>query len=181
MIHQRGASIEEDVGDALLFGDLPDAFLIVQVGRVLGEPEDLNVFLDVGMLEKRPAFLRRVDRSVIQGENDPSAGSPSTNEQATGEEQELSTVLPSFGYAGDKGSVLPRAVVDGPEGRDFAVLTGRGNLHLLPSTHPSPSQMRVKVEVGLVLEPKFVSDSRPTSPFFRAWSRFSAARTSRRF
>jgi hypothetical protein len=77
--------------------------------------------------------------------------------------------------------VLSGAVVDGSEGRDFAVLAGRGNLHLLPSAHPRPSQMRVKVEVGLVLEPEFVSDSRATGPFFKAWSRFSAARTSRRF
>jgi hypothetical protein len=47
--------------------------------------------------------------------------------------------------------------------------------------HPCPRQMRVKVEVGLVLEPEFVPGARATSPFFKARSRFSAARTSRGF
>lgn len=181
MIHQRDASVEEDVGDSLLFGDLPNTFLIVQVGGVLGEPEDLDVFPDVRVIEKRPAFLRRMNRSVVQDENDPAARSTSTNEQATGEEQELSAVLASLGHAGDQGSVLSGTVVDGSEGRDFAVLAGRGDLHLPPSTHPRPSQMRMKVEVRLVLEPELVSNSRSTGPFFKVWSRFSAARTSRRF
>ncbi len=181
MIHQRGSSVEKDVGNPLLFGNLPNTLLIVEIGSVLGEPEDLDVFPNVGMIEKRPGFLRRMDRPVVQGQNDPAAGSTSTNEQATDEEQELSAVLAPFGNAGDKGSVLSGGVVDGSESRDFAVLAGRGNLHLLPSTHPRPCQMRVKVEVDLVLEPEFVPDSRATGPFFKAWSRFSAARTFRRF
>jgi hypothetical protein len=181
VIHQRGSPVEEHVGNALLFGDLPNPFLIIEVGRVLGEPEDLDVLSNVRMIEKRPAFLRRMDWSIVQRENDPAAGSPGTYQEAPGEEQELSAVLASFSHAGDKGSVLSGAVVDGSEGRNFAVLTGRGNLHLPPSAHPRPGQMRVKMEVGFVLEPEFVSDSWPAGPFFKAWSRFSAARTSRRF
>jgi hypothetical protein len=56
MVHERVATAEQDVGDARLFGDLPDPFLIIEVGRVLGQPQDSDVLADVRMVGVCGAF-----------------------------------------------------------------------------------------------------------------------------
>jgi hypothetical protein len=109
-----------------------------------------------------------MNRSVVQGENDPLSGSPRAKQQPTDEEKKLSAVLASLGHARNERSVLTRRVVDGTEGSDLAVLPRRGDLHLLSSPHPGARQMRVKMEVGFILEPELVSGSCAESPFFRA-------------
>lgn len=168
MIHQGLAIGEKNVCDSLFLGDLPDPLLVVEIGRVLGQPIDLDVLPYVGMIQEGERLLGRMDGPVVQGEDDSLTGSSSTDEQRADEEQELPAILSTFCNPGHQGAVLSRRVVDRPEGSDLAVLTGRGNLHLLPTLHPSASQVRMKMEVGFVLEPEFVSGTRVKSPFFRA-------------
>jgi hypothetical protein len=168
MIHQRVAVTEQDVGHTLLFGDLPHSFLVVEVGGILGQPQDLNVLADIGMSQEGGGPLRRVNRSVVQREDDALTSSSRAKQQSTDEEKKLGAVLASFDDARDERAVLTRGVVDGPEGGDLAVLAGRRDLHLLSSPHPGLRQVRMKMEVGFVLEPEFVSSPWSKSPFFRA-------------
>jgi len=168
MIHQGIATAEQNVGDTLLFGDFPDPLLIVEVGRVLGQPQDLDVLADVGMGEKGCGLPRSVNRPVVQGEDDALSGSPRSDQQPSDKEEKLSAVLASLGHTRNERAVLTRGVVDGSEGRDLAVLPRRRDLHLFSSPHPGPRQVRVKMEVGFILEPEFVSGSCAKSPFFRA-------------
>ena len=78
VIHQGGASTEKNVGDTLLFGDLPHSFLIVEIGGVLGEPEDLDMLANFGMVEKRSALLGGVNRSIVRKRTAPNAYELST-------------------------------------------------------------------------------------------------------
>jgi len=160
MIHQGVAIAEEHVGDALLLGKLPHALLIVQVRRVLGKPSDAYVLPDVRMIQEGGGLLRRVDGAVVQCQDDPLSGPSSPQQQPSHEENELRAVLSSLGDSRHQGAMLPGRVVDGPERSDFGVLTRRRDVHLLASPHPGASQVRVKMEVGLVLEPEFVAGSR---------------------
>ena len=168
MVHERVATAEQDVSDALLFGDLPDPLLIIEVGRVLGQPQDSDVLADVRMGEKGRGLLRGVNRSIVQDENDALSSSPRSEQQPADKEEELSAVLASLGHARNERAVLTRGVVNGSESRYLAVLPRRRDLHLLSPPHPGPCQVRVKMEVGFILEPEFVPGSCAKSPFFRA-------------
>lgn len=159
MIHQGVATAEQNVGDTLLFGDFPDPFLIVEVGRVLGQPQDSDVLADVGMGEEGRGLLRSVNRPVVQGQDDALSGSPCPKKQPTNEEKKLGAVLATLDHTRNEGAVLTSGVVDGSEGRYLAVLPRRRDLHLLSSPHPSSCQVRVKMEVGFILEPEFVLGS----------------------
>src|SRR5213078_3433471 len=123
MIHQGVATAEQDVCDSLLFGHLPDPLLVVEVGRILGQPQNLDVFSDIRMGQEGRGLLRGVNRPIVQYEDDALSGSPRPKQQSTDEEKELGAVLASLGHTRNEGSVLTRGVVDGPEGRDLAVLT----------------------------------------------------------
>lgn len=168
MVHQRVPAGEEDIGDALLLGDFPDSFLVIEVGRVLGKPHHPDVPSHVRMSHEGSGLLGRVDRTVVQGQDNPFSRLARTQQQATHEEKELGAVLASLAHPWNQRTMLPRRVVEGAEGGNLGILSGRGYLHLLAPSHPGTCQMRVKVEVGFVLEPEFVSGSGPESPFFRA-------------
>ena len=167
MVHERVAIAEQDVGNALLFGDLPDPLLIIEVGRVLGQPQDSDVLADVRMGEEGGVLLRGVNRPVVQNENDALPRSMRSKQQPTNEEKKRGAVLASLGHARNERAVQTRGVVDGSESRYLAVLPRRRDLHLLSSPHPGPCPVRVKMEVGFILEPEFVPGSCAKSPFFR--------------
>ena len=60
----------------------------------------------------------------------------------------------------------PPAVAPGAEDRDFAVPPRRGDPLLPTAPHPHGRQIRVEVELGLVLEPEFVIGTGPQGPLF---------------
>lgn len=168
MIDKSFPVAEQDVRDALLLGDFPHALLVIEVGSVLGKPEDLDVLPNLRVIQERHRLLRGVDRAVVQDKNDAPPGFPSSNHQPTDEEDELSAILASLGHARDERAVLSRGVVDRSESGNLAVLAGRRNGHLLPPAHPRSRQVRVKMEVGFILEPELKSRIPTESPFFRA-------------
>lgn len=168
MVHEGVSIAEQDVRDALLLGDFPHTLLVVQIGRVLGKPENSDVLTDLRMSQKSHGLLRRMDRPVVQSQDDALPSFASANDQPADKENELGAVLSALGYARNQGPVLSGGVVDRPEGCNLAVLSRRGDLELLSSTHPGSRQVRVKMEVGFVLEPEFESSATAKSPFFRA-------------
>lgn len=168
MVHQRVPVAEEDVRNALLLRDLPDSLLVVEIGRVLGKPHHADMLADVGMSQEGGGLLGRVDGSVVQGEDDPLPSPARAQKKPPYEEKELGAVLTPLAHAWNQRAVLPRRVIECAESGYLGVLPGRGHLHLSAPSHPSPGQVRVKMEVGLVLEPEFVSGSWAKSPFFRA-------------
>lgn len=168
MVHEGVSIAEQDVGNALLLGDFPHTLLVVQIGRVLGKPKNPDVLTDLRMSQKCHGLLRRMDRPVVQSQDDPLPGFSGANDQPADKEDELGAVLSTLGYARNQGPVLAGGVVDRPEGCNLAVLSRRGDLKLLSSTHPGSRQVRVKMEVGFVFEPEFESSATAKSPFFKA-------------
>lgn len=168
MVHEGVSIAEQDVRDALLLGDLPHSLLVVQIRRVLGKPENLDVLTDLRMSQESPGLFRRMDRSVVQSQDDSLPSPSSANDQPTDKEDELCAVLSTLGHSRNQGAVFSGSVVDRPEGCNLAVLSRRGDLKLLSSAHPGSRQVRVKMEVGFVLEPELESSSTAKSPFFRA-------------
>ena len=168
MVHEGVAIAEEDVRDSLLLGDLPDALLIVEVGRVLRKPHDPDMLPDVPVSQEGSGLLRRVNRPVVQHQDDPFPRSSGAKQESANEEKELCAVLPTLNHTGNQRTVLARGVVERSEGGNLAVLPRRRDLHLPSPSHPSPGQVRVKMEVGFIFEPEFVSGARAKSPFFRA-------------
>jgi len=168
MVHEGVSIAEQDVRNALLLGDFPHTLLVVEIGRVLGKPEDSDVLADLRMSQESHGLLRRMDRPVVQSQDDALAGLPGVNDQPADKEDELGAVLSTLGYARNQGSVLSGGIVDRSEGCNLAVLPRRGDLELLASAHPGSRQVRVKMEVGFVLEPEFESSATAKSPFFKA-------------
>ena len=168
MIDESFPVAEQDVRDALLLGDFPHALLVIEVGSVLGKPEDLNVLPNLRVVQERHRLLRCVDRAVVQGKNDAPSCLPSSNHQTTDKEDELGAILASLGHSRDERAVLSRGVVDRSEGSNLAVLARRRNGHLLAPAHPRSRQVRVKMEVGFILEPELKSRIPAESPFFKA-------------
>ena len=168
MFHEGVSVSEQDVRNTLLLGDFPHTLLVVEIGRVLGKPENSDVLTDLRMSQKSHSLLRRMDRPVVQSQDDALPSFASANDQATDKEDELSAVLSTLGDARNQGPVLSGGVIDRSEGSNLAVLARRGDLELLSSTHPGSRQVRVKMEVGLVFEPEFESSTTAKSPFFRA-------------
>lgn len=168
MVHEAVPIAEQDVRNALLLGDLPHSLLVVQIGRVLRKPENPDVLADLRMSQKSHRLLRRMDRPVVQSQDDALPSLPSTNNKPTNEEDELGAVLSTLGHTRNQGAVFSGAVVDRPEGGNLAVLPRRGDFELLSPTHPGSRQVRVKMEVCFVFEPEFESSIPAKSPFFRA-------------
>lgn len=168
MVHEGVPVAEQDVRHPLLLGDFPHTLLVVEIGRVLGKPENSDVLADLRMSQKCHRLLRRMDRPVVQSQDDALPGLPSTNDKSTDKEDELGAVLSTLGHTRNQGAVFSGAVVDRPEGGNLAVLPRRGDLELLSPTHPGSRQVRVKMEVGFVLEPEFEPGAAAKSPFFRA-------------
>ncbi len=168
MIHQGVAVAEKDIGDTLLLGDLPHPLLVVQIGGILGKPEDPDVLSDLGMIQKSHRLLRGVDGAVVQSEDDALPSLSGVNDEPTHKKDELGAVLSPLGDARHQGAMLSGGVVNRSERRHLAVLAGRRNGQLLASTHPRTRQVRVKMEVGFVFEPELESRSTTKSPFFKA-------------
>ncbi len=166
MIDESFAVAEQDVRDALLLRDLPHALLVVEVGSVLGKPEDLDVLPNLRVIRERHRLLRGVNPAVVQGKNDAPSCRPSSNHQTTDEEDELGAILASLGHARDERAVLSRGIVDRSESGNLAVLARRRNGHLLAPAHPRSRQVGVKMEVGFIFEPELKSRIPPESPFF---------------
>src|SRR5437763_11542463 len=78
MIHQGVPIAEQDIGHALLLGDFPHTLLVVQIGRVLWKPENPDVLTDLRMSQKSHGLLRRMDRPVVQSQDDALSSFPSS-------------------------------------------------------------------------------------------------------
>lgn len=175
VIRKRIPIGEQDVRYALFLGHFPHSLLVVEIRSVLGKPENPEVLTNLRLIQKSPDLLGRMDRSMIDRQNDSFPRVARVFQQPMDKDQKLERAFSAFGYFGNVVEMLSTGIVDGAEGRDFLVLTWRGDLGLFSSAHPHSCQMRMQVEIRLVFEPQFVASRRFQSPFFRVARRLSAA------
>lgn len=174
-IPERIPTGEQDVRYALFLGDLPHTLLVIKIRSVLGKPENPNMFANIGLFPKRFDFLGRMNRAVIDRQDNLFFRLARMLQQPMGKDQKLERAFPAFGYPWNVMEMLPAGIIDGAEGHDFLVLTWRGDLGLFPPAHPHPSQMGMEVKIRLIFVPQFVACRELQSPFFRAARRRSAA------
>jgi hypothetical protein len=138
---------------------LPEAFDEVQFWAVVRKPEYLDGVFD--KLEVVMQGLGMVRVALVHHQHNASTGSFGPAHELGQEHPEAPGGLARLGVMVEQ----PPSVAPGPEDGLFAVPSRGFHSLLTAARHPGPGQVRVKVELGLVLIPQFVVGVGLQSPF----------------
>ena len=162
---------EEDVCHPRCLQVLPEALDEVEFWAVVRKPEHLDVFFD--KLEVVMQGLRMVRIALVHHQDDASSGSLGSAHELWQEHPKAPGCLARLGVVVEQ----PASVAPAPEDGLLAILSRSLHSLLMAARHPGPCQVRVKVELGLVLIPELVAGVGLQSPFL---SRSNARRPLRK-
>lgn len=165
-------AFEQEVAEIGAACPAPYAFDQIQIRAIGGQPEHVEPSSDLPLLEESLDPLGFVDAGIVGDQDDTPPRPLGPVPQILDEHEEAPRDFPR---QTDELGVSVR-VLDRPEDELLAVLTGSGDLKLMPLQPPSPRKVGMKMTFGLVLVPELEVGAGLKGFFFRRESRFLAFR-----